>query len=153
VSHYNNFNTQITDPKALTRALCKCQSRNGYTFTESMIENHEKGSNLYGYQNDRRQQTAHVIIRRNHVGSSSNDMGFVKQDDGTYQAIISDFDSSHYNKQWLGHLQMHYNIEKTKMSLEAKGIKYVETKDDKGRIQLRAKFQDIGGSRIQVKAR
>jgi glutaredoxin len=153
VSHYNNFNTQITDPKALARALCRCKSRNGYTFTEAMIENHEIAVSLKGYQNDIRQQTANVIIRRNHVGGSSNDIGFAKQGDGTYQAIISDFDSSYYSKQWLGHLQMHYNIEKTKISLDEKGIKYVETKDEKGRIQLRAKFQDVGGSRIQVKAR
>jgi hypothetical protein len=118
-----------------------------------MIETHEKAANLYGYQSDRREQKANIIIRRNHVGGFSNDLGFVKTADGTYQAIISDYDSSHYNKNWLGNLQMHYNIEKTKMAFESKGINYVETKDDKGRIQLRAKFQDAGNSRIQVKAR
>jgi len=147
VSHYNNFNTQITDPEALIRALCKERIK-GRVITPNMIEVHDKPQSLNGYYgNDAR--SAHVILRKQNF-EGYGDIGFVKNSDGTYTAIMDDSDC---NDQYRGKLLMHYNIEKTKISLDEKGIKYVETKDAKGRIQLRAKFQDVGGSRIQVKAR
>jgi DNA-binding transcriptional regulator/RsmH inhibitor MraZ len=33
-------------------------------------------------------------------------------------------------------------VEKTKMELDQRGIKYVESLDEKGRIQLKAKFEN-----------
>lgn len=147
MSHYNGFNTQITDLEALVRALCKEKIR-GHVITRDMIEVHDKPAKLNGYYGtDNR--TAQVIIRKQNY-QGYGDMGFVKNSDGTYMAIVDDSD---VNDQYRGSLQMHYNIEKTKMTFESKGIKYVEAKDEKGRIQLRAKFQDVSGSRIQVKAR
>jgi hypothetical protein len=121
-------------------------------FTRNQIEAHEDPKHLYGYQGDRREQKANVIIRRNNVGGAANDVGFFRDGDGKYNAIISEYDSGHYNKQWLGKLTTFYNVEKSKMELEAKGIEYTETKDDKGRIQLRAKFNvKTCASRIQVR--
>lgn len=152
MSHFNNFETEITDKEALLRALCRCDSRNGYAFQRNQIEDHNEATNLYGYQSDRRDQKAHVIIRRQHVGKCSNDLGFVKGENGNYNAVISDYDSGFYNKRWLGKLTTYYNVEKSKMELDAKGIAYTETIDTKGRIQLRAKFKaDMNASRIQVK--
>jgi Protein of unknown function (DUF1257) len=46
---------------------------------------------LYGYEGDRRPETAALVIRRQHVGSSSNDLGFARGADG-YFPIISDYD-------------------------------------------------------------
>jgi hypothetical protein len=48
---------------------------------------------LYGYQGDTRKQKAHVVIRRQHVGSGANDVGWERQPDGTYRAWISEFDA------------------------------------------------------------
>ena len=150
MSHFNDFETIIADKEALLRALCRCDSRNGNVFQRNQIEDHNEATNLYGYQSDRRAQKANIIIRRQHVGGAANDLGFVKEN-GTYKAIISDYDSGFYNKQWLGKLTTYYNVEKSKMELEAKNIPYTEILDNKGRIQLRAKFQDTKASRIQVK--
>jgi hypothetical protein len=151
MSHFNDFKTEMTDKEALVRALCRADYRAG-TLNRAHIECHDTPASLYGYQNDKREQKAHVIIRRNHVGSSSNDMGFVQDESGRYKAIISDFDQSHYNQQWLGKLTTYYNVEKSKMELDAKGITYTESVDTQGRIQLRAKFKaDVNASRIQVK--
>ena len=47
---------------------------------------------LFGYQGDRRNVTADLVIRRKHVGSASNDLGFAKTDKG-YIPIISEFDA------------------------------------------------------------
>ena len=152
MSHFNDFETNITDKGALLRALVKCINGYGEVIKENWIEVHDEPQNLYGYKGDIRNQKAHIIIRRNHVGHASNDIGFVRDAEGNYSATISDYDvSSHYNANWRGRLQMHYNIEKSKMELEAKGIPYTETKDEKGRIQLRAKFQAETTSRIQVR--
>ena len=46
---------------------------------------------LYGYQGDRRPETAELVIRRQHVGHASNDVGFARTDQG-YVPIISEYD-------------------------------------------------------------
>ncbi len=46
---------------------------------------------LYGYRGDRRLETAEIVVRRDHLGSASNDLGFVHTDQG-FIPVISDFD-------------------------------------------------------------
>jgi hypothetical protein len=46
---------------------------------------------LYGYQGDRRPETAAIVIRRQHVGYSSNDLGFARTTEG-YTPILSEYD-------------------------------------------------------------
>ena len=46
---------------------------------------------LYGYQGDRRSETAALVVRRQDVGSGSNDLGFAKSERG-YFPIISEYD-------------------------------------------------------------
>jgi hypothetical protein len=46
---------------------------------------------LYGYQGDRRSETAALVVRRQHVGPGSNDLGFGGTPDG-YFPIISEYD-------------------------------------------------------------
>jgi hypothetical protein len=50
-------------------------------------------SNLYGYAGDVRQDVADIIIRRHAIGRLANDMGFVKNADGSASVIISAYDS------------------------------------------------------------
>lgn len=152
MSHYNDFETEITDQNALVRALCRMNNAHNQTIQQNWIELHDKATHLYGYKGDRRQQTAHVVIRKNNVGNAANDLGFVRNEDGRYGAIISDYDRNHFNNQWCNKLYTYYNIEKSKIELENKGIEYTECKDDVGRIQLRAKFKTSEKqSRIKVR--
>ncbi len=46
---------------------------------------------LYGYQGDRRPETAELVVRRRHLGSASNDLGFARTPQG-YIPIISEYD-------------------------------------------------------------
>ena len=46
---------------------------------------------LYGYQGDRRQETAAIVVRRRHLGSASNDLGFTRTPQG-FVPIISEYD-------------------------------------------------------------
>ena len=62
-------------------------------FEDSQIEVHDEAAVLYGYQGDVRPQQAHIVIRRQHVGSGANDVGWEKQPDGTYRAWVSEFDA------------------------------------------------------------
>jgi hypothetical protein len=46
---------------------------------------------LYGYQGDRRPETAELVVRRQHLGSPSNDLGFARTPAG-YVPIVSEYD-------------------------------------------------------------
>jgi hypothetical protein len=46
---------------------------------------------LYGYHGDRRPETAEIVIRRQHVGSLSNDIGFSRTAQG-YVPCVSEYD-------------------------------------------------------------
>ena len=87
MSHFVECETTFRDPQALVAALTECG------FKESQIEVHQEAVALYGYQGDKRPQQAHIVIRRQHVGSGANDVGWEKQPDGSYTAWISEFDS------------------------------------------------------------
>ena len=130
MSHYLDIKTCITNEDALIKALI----RKG--FKPEQIEVHKEATNLYGYQGDKRQQKANIIIRRKDVGSASNDLGFVKKEDGTYEAIVSKYDSRKYNEQWLNDVGTFHNVENAKEAFSRNGWDYTETVDNEGRIQL-----------------
>src|SRR5262245_17415285 len=46
---------------------------------------------LFGFQGDRREETAEVVVRRKHLGRLSNDLGFARTADGLVP-VISEFD-------------------------------------------------------------
>lgn len=102
MSHFTAIKTEIREVKALVKALEDI----GF---QDKIEVHEKAESLYGFQGDLRPETAEVIIRRKYLGSASNDIGFKKQEDGSYEAVISDYDRAYkYTQQWLNQLTQRY---------------------------------------------
>src|SRR5438876_10120610 len=46
---------------------------------------------LHGYQGDRRPETAEIVVRRRHLGSASNDLGFARTAAG-YVPVVSEYD-------------------------------------------------------------
>lgn len=70
------------------QAILECLKSIGF----SEVEVHEKPENLFGFQGDVREQQAHIIVRRKHIGGMSNDMGFRLNTDGTYDLVISQYD-------------------------------------------------------------
>lgn len=139
MSHYVKIKTQIKNQEALIRAL----GRLG--FGKSKIEVFNTKSALYGFKGDLRAEQAHVIIRKQYVGSSSNDIGFERGEDGLYVAHISEFDQgtgtykndhAPYGQVWQNKLKTYYGVELAKMTYEKMGIKYTEKVDEKNRPQL-----------------
>jgi hypothetical protein len=65
------------------------------SLTELGFAEIEEGDDLplYGYHGDRRSETASLVVRRRHIGSASNDLGFARTADG-YFPVISEYDKS-----------------------------------------------------------
>ena len=131
MSHYSEVQIEFRDGAALVAAL----NRLGF---QGKVEVHQEAKSLYGYQGDRREQQAHIIIRRQHVGSAANDIGFQRYSDGAYRAHISDYDRDYnrYNDSWLGRLKQAYGVERAKAEAKKKGYRVTEQKQDDGRIRL-----------------
>lgn len=100
MSHFTCIKTQLKNRDTLIQALADVGFND--------VEVHENAQHLYGYQGDVREQTAEVIIRRQYIGSASNDIGFKRQDDGQFEAIISEYDCHKYSQSWLNSLTQRY---------------------------------------------
>jgi len=131
MSHYSEVQIEFKDRAALVAAL----ERLGF---QGKLEIHQESRALYGYQGDRREQQAHIIIRRQHVGPAANDIGFQRQPDGTYRAWVSEFDQRQngYGDAWLGKLKQAYGVEKARAEARKRGYRVSEQKLDDGRVRL-----------------
>ena len=61
-------------------------------FKADMIETHNVRSDIFDISGKTQGKGAHLIVRARHVGSASNDIGFERMADGSWDAHISDFD-------------------------------------------------------------
>jgi hypothetical protein len=64
MSHFVECQSEFRDPQALVAALIECG------FAADQIEIHAEAVPLYSHQGDERSQKAHVIVRRQHVGTA-----------------------------------------------------------------------------------
>jgi len=101
MSAYITLMTPMLDEECLIAALVDVG------FERPKIEVHAAPVALVGYQGDRRTQHANIVIRRQHVGSASNDLGFLASPTG-YQALISDYDHPRFGSGWLSELGRRY---------------------------------------------
>jgi uncharacterized protein YukE len=134
MSHYVKVETQFRDPQALLHALAQLG------FGEGQVEVHTEPQALYGFQGDVRPERAHIILRRAHVGRVSNDIGFVRGEDGTYQAIISEYDQkSRYGATWQGKLTQEYGIVKAQQQAARQGLQTQVIRREDGVVRLVAR--------------
>lgn len=93
--------TAFKDRECLLNALAEC----GYGTVEE-----GEALSLYGYQGDRRAETAQIVIRRKFIGSASNDLGFQKTENG-YVPVISEYDQRYMMQgKFLTNLRTNYNL-------------------------------------------
>jgi hypothetical protein len=156
MSHYSKVKTKIKNKDSLVAALCDLG------FTKSQIEVHDEAVALEGYEGRFRKEKANIIIRRRHVGGAANDIGFVRMQDGTYQAIISDYDRRSnsaanknkltkdrkirsYNSSWLDLLSQRYAYHDLKKSILDNGL-FIESEEEvDGEIFLEVSGGMFGG--------
>jgi hypothetical protein len=113
MSKYSEIKTQLKDKECIIDAL----KEKGFK-----PQSHENAVALTGYEGDRRSDKAEIIIPRSQVGHASNDIGFKRQDDGTYKAIISQYDGGRYNQKWLDEISQSYAEKKTSKIARNKGL-------------------------------
>ncbi|HZU12136.1 MAG TPA: hypothetical protein VFB58_04790 [Chloroflexota bacterium] len=94
---------------------------------------------LFGYRGDRRSETAQIVIRRQHVGPLSNDIGFAHAKDG-YRPIVSEFDQRTLRDgHFLVQLRTAYServVEEVKRRLHGTAQRQVEG----GVVKIRVRF-------------
>jgi hypothetical protein len=129
MSHYTTIMLEIRDRDALVAALADLGLHE--------VEVHDQPQHLLGYEGDVRPEQAEVIIRREHVGPLANDIGFRRADDGTYEAIVSEYDQGHgYDQGWRGQLMQRYGRHVAVAKLEKKGFRVVREESHDGKLHV-----------------
>jgi len=92
---------------------------------------------LYGYQGDMRSQRANIVVRRNEVGSASNDIGFVFDKIAkSYRLIVSEFDVSQ-NRMSMSRLKKVYAPHMVKKLAKIHRFRIVSHKEKNGEVRIR----------------
>lgn len=133
MSKYEELRTVLSDERFLLGAL----SDLGFSPEVSPA-----GLSLYGYLGDERPEKANIVIRRRQLNSASNDIGFARDANGVYRALISEYDRGiGFDDAWLGRIAQTYKERQTMAVAMAKGYRFlgrqlVETQAGK-KVQLR----------------
>lgn len=134
MSLYCVIKTEFKNSNALILALMETGQ-----WSKEQIEVHSEPQNLFGYRGDLRSEKADIIIRRKNVGPSSNDIGFQKNEDGTYTAVISEFDKTKYSEHWTNKLKQSYSYHAIRIQQESKGRSVTRTKLPNNNIRVEIK--------------
>lgn len=116
-------------------------------FGAGTVEIHEEGTGLYGFQGDLRSTKSktssdyappcHVVVRRNNVGGASNDVGFRRNEAGTYDAYISDYDRGmNFGPAKLNKVKQEYTLSVTEKKLKQQGYTTKRVKKENGVVQI-----------------
>jgi uncharacterized protein DUF1257 len=111
-------------------------------FPRDTIEVRDHPVTLYGYRGDARPERAEIVIRREYVGRDSNDIGFARQADGTFRAIISEYDQrtagtrGPYGAAFLGRLTQAYSLRTIQHHYRARGYQVQVQRQSDGTIQV-----------------
>ena len=134
MSMYCSIQTQFKHLPALIASLQETKN-----WTKEQIEIHAEPQTLYGHHGDARKEDAHIIIRRKNIGSASNDIGFLRNPDGTYQAIISEYDKRQgYGDKFIAQLKQNYAYHtiKSQQELRGRSVHREKFKNGKQRITI-----------------
>ena len=133
MSKYEELRTVLSEERFLVEALREF----GYSPEVS-----NEGISLNGYLGDERPEKAHIVIRRRQLDAASNDIGFARDANGVYRALISEYDRGiGFNDAWLGRIAQTYKERQTMAVARSKGYRFlgrqvVETPAGK-KVQLR----------------
>ncbi len=133
MSLYCEVKTEFKNLEALLYALVETGN-----WLSNQIESYIEPQSLVGYHGDLRPEKANIIIRRKFIGSASNDIGFIKEENGQYKAIISEYDSRKYNQSWIDKLKANYAYHAIKLDQDRKGrvVKREKLENGKQRITI-----------------
>lgn len=130
MSKYTENQTEYRD----SALLVECLQEMGI----KQVDVHKTAQPLIGYHGDKRAETAEIIIPRKVVGRASNDIGFKLGANGSYTAIISEYDSATgYDAKWQAKLKATYAERGIIQKAKQKGCTFAGKKIlPSGKIQL-----------------
>lgn len=134
MSAYHSVKCQFRDQECLIAALA--------TMGYDKVEIHETPKQLFDYHGNATRYTnaagdrANIIVRRNHIGYLANDIGFLKNADGTFSSLISEFDSNKHNATWVDALSRDYAQRKVAKEMKKRGFVLQTKKAANGKTQL-----------------
>jgi len=133
MSKYLKIAIQFKDEAAFQEALRDVCKARGIQFEQG------DALHLYGYRGDQRDETAEYVIRRQHVESSANDLGFARQADGSLGVVISEFDSGpgRAGAQIMSQVRQRYARLQVEKQARARGMRVEEVQEAGGTIRLR----------------
>jgi hypothetical protein len=150
MSAYRVHESAIRAQDAIIDALCDRarqhamkRGKNADAAAEAVkaaVQVHAKPQNLVGYAGDTRKQKAHIVVPQQTVndylgGGASNDVGFLRRDDGTYEAIVSAYDEGCW---WNQSAPRFWQIAQTWEAERAARLQgyYVQREEVRGNVQL-----------------
>lgn len=157
MSHYTQMECEF-DIDHLDEMIASLEA----LFGKGTVEYHKNGADMKGYQGDNRSKLSssssdysppcEVIIRKENVGSASNDIGFKLQPNGKFRAIVSEFDRSRFTMQAQHKVQQDYSIAVGEKTLKAKGFTEIERiKMDDGSIKLIGNQPKVSVGTVKLK--
>ena len=107
MSRYHRTSTIYKDRECLVEALHDMGYQNVEVNDEAqqLIDYHGHATHYTDPTGDK----ANVIVRRQHIDSAANDLGFVfNKQTGVFDQVVSEFDSGKHNASWLKQLEVNY---------------------------------------------
>jgi len=127
VSAYRKLKTQFRSKYRLREALVKA----GVEFEEHATERH-----LIGWHAHERPETATFIVRRKHIGPSSNDLGW-SWNGHAFEEIVSEFDSGRAGCTAIRQaVKREYAVLTATEAARAKGYRVARINQASGEVQL-----------------
>ena len=116
-------------------------------FKASEVQYFQTATQLFDFQGhathytDKNGDKGNIVLRASAVnrilsGGSSNDIGFKQNSDGSFSALISQYDSNFANAQWLGKLTGAYAREAIKAKALKQGFRFVGSTNQNGKTKL-----------------
>ena len=110
MSKFDDYQTLMNDQDCLVESLGSLGRKT------VLAKDQVNGDPLFGYEGAQRPERAQVILPRKTLSGASNDIGFRREENGNFTAVVSQYDSQiGYGKAWLAKVNATY--------LEKKGIK------------------------------
>lgn len=146
MSEYHSVKTAFKDPEALVESLKEV--RVGVDNIE--VEVHDTAQPLLDFRGHQTKylmqdgDRANIIVRRKYVKGMSNDLGFYRNEDGSYTALISEYDSGvGCTPEWMISLKKVYGEKVLLKTAKKMGLKYLGTEIKNGKKQI--KWLDMRG--------
>lgn len=137
MSAYRETKTKITDQECLVKAL----ESKGYKPEVLTGE----GRQLVGIGGKVRPEKANVILSREQVGGASNEVGFQKLADGSFKAIISEYDlGRNFSQKKLSDLTQVYAEFKIKKIAKQQGLEFTGTSTNNGTRKITYRVSNQG---------